>query len=99
MWLFNGDTASTTTMPVTSNTIFNVGGPGIWLAEVPAAMVVKSNIITQAQVGIELDCSVYSNVTSNTLSAIHSVGLADVSGSIPVNYYYNTPTLYSGGCP
>jgi len=85
------------TMSVTSNTVFDIAGDGIQLYV--AGLKATGNNLMQVQNGINLECNADSSVTGNTMTAIHSVGLANVpSGAIPVNYYYDAPTLYST-CP
>jgi len=92
-----------TTMSVTSNTIFNISGDGIQinpnLNGVVSPLTIKENVITQAQNGINFDCNLDNNVSSNTITAMSSYGVANVaSGENSPNTYYNVPTLYST-CP
>jgi hypothetical protein len=85
------------TISVTSNTIFDVSGEGIQLNT--TGLTVTGNNLMQMTYGIDLECNANSGVTSNTMTAIHDVGLANVATStVPVNYYYDAPTLYST-CP
>lgn len=85
------------TISVTSNTVFEISGDGIQLNT--TGVPVTGNTIMQVTNGIDLECNANSGVTSNTMTAIHSVGLANVpSGAVPVNNYYDTPTLFST-CP
>ena len=92
-----------TTMSVTSNAIFNIaGGDGIQLNTFEAAvppLTIKDNVITQAQNGVNFECTLDNNVSSNTITAMSSYGVANVaSGEDSPNTYYNVPTLYST-CP
>jgi len=85
------------TISVTSNTVFDVSGDGIQINQ--AGVPVTGNTLMQVHNGINLECNVDSSVTSNTMTAIHDVGLANIATStVPVNYYYDAPTLYST-CP
>lgn len=95
-------------MSVISNTIFDVGGDGIQLKSclsgscAPTTSVsIEDNVITQAQNGINFSCTVYGTIKGNTISAIHSFGLANVpAGLTPSNIYFNVPTISSSGsCP
>jgi hypothetical protein len=97
---------TSTTLSVTSNKIFDISGDGIqfFTAIPPSTSVpgttVQDNDITQAGNGIDFECSPGNSVGSNTISAIHSVGLANVpSGVTSTNTYFNVPTLSSAGCP
>jgi len=84
-------------MPVTSNTVFDISGDGIQLNA--TCVPVTGNTLMQRTNGIDLECNANSGVTSNTMTAIRTVGLANVpTGAIPVNSYYDAPTLYST-CP
>lgn len=103
---FPGMDAST--MSVTSNTIFEVGGNGIQLngclsgSCAPTTSVpIEDNVITQTQIGINFFCNVFGTIKANALSAIHSFGLANVpAGLTPSNIYFNVPTISSSGsCP
>jgi hypothetical protein len=92
-----------TTMSVTSNAIFNItGGDGIQLDTFDGAvppLTIKNNVITQAQNGVNFECTLDNNVSSNTITAITGYGVANVaSGENSPNTYYNVPTLYST-CP
>jgi hypothetical protein len=85
------------TISVKSNIVFDINGEAIQLFA--TGVTVTSNTIMQSQYGIDLECNPGNNVTSNTMTAIHTIGLANVpSGGVPVNYYYDAPTLYST-CP
>jgi hypothetical protein len=84
------------TMSVKTNTVFDVQGDGIQLNA--TSVPVTGNILMQVQNGIDLECNTNPGVTSNKMTAIHSVGLANVPDAVPVNSYYDTPTLYSA-CP
>lgn len=85
------------TVSVKSNTVFDIAGEGIQLFA--TGITVTGNNIMQSQYGIDLECNPGNSVTSNTMTAIHSVGLANVpSGGVPVNSYYDAPTLYTT-CP
>jgi len=85
------------TISVTSNTVFDVSGDGIQINQ--TGVPVTGNTLMQVHNGINLECNVDSSVTSNTMTAIHDVALANVATStVPVNYYYDAPTLYST-CP
>ncbi len=85
------------TISVTSNTVFDIAGDGIQLNT--TGLTVTGNTLMQMTYGIDLQCNANSGVTSNTMTAIHTVGLANVpSSTIPVNYYYDAPRLYST-CP
>jgi hypothetical protein len=85
------------TVSVNSNTVFDILGEGIQLFA--TGITVTDNTIMHAQYGIDLECNPGNSVTSNTMTAIHTIGLANVpSGGIPVNSYYDAPTLYST-CP
>lgn len=91
-----------TTMSVTSNTIFYIsGGDGIQLNTfvLPLPLLtIKDNVIMQSGNGINFQCNLNNNVSSNTMNAIHSYGLANVaSGQSSANSYYNVPTL-SNAC-
>jgi hypothetical protein len=91
--LIDGNAVS---LSLTSNKLYDIIGTAIQLFG-PAT--VESNIITQAQNGIDFTCEVDNNVSSNTLSAIHSDGLLNVPTSVTsTNTYYNVPTIRSGGC-
>jgi hypothetical protein len=89
-----------TTMSVTSNTVFYIaGGDGIQLntfvAKLPA-LTIKDNIVSQSGNGINFECTLDNNVSSNTITAIHSYGLANVAtGQDTSDTYYNVPTLSS----
>ena len=87
------------TMSVTSNTILDISGDGIEILYKTGGPL-QSNIIVQARNGIDFVCNAVNNVSSNSISAIHSLGLANVpSGLNSPNTYYNVPTLYSSsGC-
>jgi Right handed beta helix region len=92
-----------TTMSVTSNTVFYIpGGDGIQLNSFVAALpalTIKDNTIMQSGNGINFECNLNNNVSSNTITAIHSYGVANVpTGENSPNTYYNVPTLYST-CP
>jgi hypothetical protein len=85
------------TISVTSNTVFDVAGDGIQINQ--AGVPVTGNTLMQMTNGINLECNVDSSVTGNTMTAVHDVGLANIATStVPVNYYYDAPTLYST-CP
>ncbi len=92
-----------TTMSVTSNAIFNIaGGDGIQLNTFVAPLpplTIKDNTITQARNGVNFECNLNNNVSSNLITAVGGYGVANVaSGEDSPNTYYNVPTLYST-CP
>ena len=90
---------ATSTMSVTSNTIFDISGDAIRLESGVTGVPVEGNTIMQTQYGINFGCNVGNTVNSNTLNAIHSDALANVPSSVTSNNtYYNVPTLGSGGC-
>jgi len=98
--------AEESTMSVTSNTIFDVGGDGIQVVctsscSPSSSASIEGNIITQTQNGINFFCNVYGTVSSNAISAIHSFGLANVpAGLSSSNTYFNVPAISSSGsCP
>jgi parallel beta-helix repeat protein len=85
------------TLSVTSNTIFDTVGNAILFDSGLAGVTLEDNLITQSHNGIDLACVTGNTVSSNTLSAIHSIGLANVPGSLPpaANTYYNTATQWT----
>jgi hypothetical protein len=88
--------AGASTLSVTSNTIFDISGDAIQIFA-PTG-VIGSNTIMQSQNGIDFECTVDNNVKSNTIEAIHSVGLINVpAGVTSTNTYYNVPTITSPG--
>lgn len=98
--------ASTTS--VSSNTIFDIGGDGVQLVDgctescsPDDSVSIEGNIITQTQNGINFFCNAFGTARSNTISAIHSSGLANVpAGFSSSNSYFNVPTISSSGtCP
>jgi hypothetical protein len=95
IWVVVGDVS------VTSNKIYNVDGPGVLIGDggTHPTPVVEGNTITQAEDGIDFQCVVDNNVSGNTISVIHSDGLANVPSSVTSNNtYINVPTIRSGGC-
>jgi parallel beta-helix repeat protein len=84
-------------LSVTSNTIFDSVGDAILFDSGLAGVTIEDNVITQAHNGIDLACVSGNTVSSNTLSAIHSIGLASVPGSQPpaANTYSNTATQWT----
>jgi nitrous oxidase accessory protein NosD len=81
---------------VTSNKIYDTIAIAI---DAFAPAVVKGNTITQAQWGISFECVVNNNVSSNTITAIHTYGIFNVPTSVTsTNTYYNVSTIRSGGC-
>ena len=86
-------------MSVTSNEIFDIAGDGIQIDGGGPGWTVKDNIITQVQNGIDFGCIKGNTVSSNTISAVHSIGLVNVpSGTTSSNTYYNVPTISSSTC-
>jgi len=92
--------AASTTFSVTSNTIFDAGGNAIQLSTnngPPPPLKIEGNIISQALNGIDFGCTIDNNVSSNTISAIHSFALADVPPGVTTsNKYYDVHALSSG---
>jgi len=89
-----------TTLSVTANTIFDAGGDAIQLSTIngpPPPLKIEGNIISQALNGIDFGCTIDNNVSSNTISAIHSFALANVPPGVTTsNKYYDVYALSSG---
>jgi hypothetical protein len=82
---------------ITSNHISN-GGYGILFGAGSGGSTVKSNIITQAGVGIEFDCISTNTVSGNTINGA-TTGLDFVPASFTgVNTLYNVAAATTGGC-
>ena len=81
---------------VTSNKIYDISVDGIDLHSTSAT--VQGNTITQAHDGINFECFVDDNVSSNTISVIHSTGLINVPAAVVTsNTFYDVPAVSSVG--
>jgi Right handed beta helix region len=87
---------NTSTISVTSNTIFNIGGDGIQLQSGVTTVPVQKNIISRTENGINFKCNANKNVSANTISAVDDFAHANLpSGLAAADTYYNLAIVFN----